>query len=189
VNKLGPCPTVWEVIEVVGFLSVDAAAVLLDIVVLAIPLAPNLWTPTRVSGRAAVLAGQAAVEVPKIVRKLQGVLKIAQAGTHITQISGGDHGSGAGETGGRGKSGGTSHTTVQKKIHGRNVRVDVEFPTGGSSGNVHVHIGKQKHFLNSPDDIRSLPKSVRRDRNIQRGIEKAFDLLSLSSTLLCEVSV
>ncbi len=85
----------------------------------------------------------------------------------------------------KGFTGGNSKTISNTKIDKNLVRVDVEFPTGGSSGNVHIQIkgsgiqgGQEKIFLNSPNDLQSLPKSTRNNPEVQRSVNKAFDLLS-----------
>ena len=80
-----------------------------------------------------------------------------------------------------GFTGGTSKTITNVEINRAKVRVDVEFPTGGSTGNVHVQVkgpGAGKFYLNNLDDLAELPKSIRNNESIQRGVKKAFDLLN-----------
>jgi hypothetical protein len=83
-----------------------------------------------------------------------------------------------------GFTGGTSKTISNTKINKNLVRVDVEFPTGGSSGNVHIQIkgantkrGQEKIFLNNPSDLTNLPRSIRSSPEIQKAVDKAFNLL------------
>ena len=63
--------------------------------------------------------------------------------------------------------GGVSTTITQKNINKQNVRVDVEYPqTVNSSGNVHVHVDQNKHYMESLNDMSVLPKAVRKDSDI-----------------------
>ncbi len=81
-----------------------------------------------------------------------------------------------------GRTGGTSRTVGGARVGRQNVRVDVEYPTGGSSGNVHVQWkgpgGPGKQFLNGLEDLQQLPRAIRENVVIQRAVAKAFDLLS-----------
>jgi hypothetical protein len=64
--------------------------------------------------------------------------------------------------------------------HGR-TRVDWEEPTDDTPGNVHVQgkgkgaIGKIK--IESLDDLKKLPRSIRENKIIRRGIERALEQL------------
>ncbi|MBO1063124.1 MAG: hypothetical protein HEQ14_20010, partial [Aphanizomenon flos-aquae CP01] len=103
----------------------------------------------------------------------------------FNQQNGNNTGGGSSSGNNKGFTGGNSKTISNTKIDKNLVRVDVEFPTGGSSGNVHIQIkgsgiqgGQEKIFLNSPNDLQSLPKSIRNNPEVQRSVNKAFDLLS-----------
>ena len=74
------------------------------------------------------------------------------------------------------KTGGVSHTIVNTKIRWKMIRVDVEYPTGGSTWNVHIQVKwlKGKFFLKSIKDLSKLPKSIKTNRLIQTWVEKAF---------------
>jgi RHS repeat-associated protein len=80
-----------------------------------------------------------------------------------------------------GFTGGTSKTVGTAKVGRGSVKVDVEFPTGESTGNVHVQYkgkgGQQKIFLNSIEDFAKLPKSWRSSPRLRRAAEKALELL------------
>ena len=79
-------------------------------------------------------------------------------------------------------SGFNSRTTARVQIGKQNARVDVELPTKNTPGEVHVQTkgpgGPQKYRVPSADDMSNVPRSLRENETIQRGIEKAFDLLS-----------
>jgi RHS repeat-associated protein len=75
-----------------------------------------------------------------------------------------------------------SHTTAVVDIsgHGR-TRVDWEEPTDDTPGNVHVQGkgkgGIPKVKIESLDDLKKLPRSIRENKNIRRGIERALEQL------------
>jgi hypothetical protein len=78
--------------------------------------------------------------------------------------------------------GGFNSRTVARTISGRTrVRVDVELPGRHGPGNVHVQTkgpgGNQKYPVDSPADLSGLPRFLRENEMIKRGVEKAFDLL------------
>ena len=79
-------------------------------------------------------------------------------------------------------SGYNSRTTARTQIGKQNARVDVELPTKNTPGDVHVQTkgpgGKQKYHIMDPNDLSGLPRFLRENETIQRGIQKAFDLLS-----------
>jgi hypothetical protein len=78
----------------------------------------------------------------------------------------------------KGFTGGTSSTVFpRRKIRGLDVRVDVEYPTGESTGNVNIHINNDKIYLDSVDDLQLLPSRLRKNTQIRRAVEKAFGLL------------
>jgi len=81
-------------------------------------------------------------------------------------------------TGSRGFTGGNSKTVVNVAIGRQKVRVDVEYPTGTSSGNVHNQTkgagGKEKFYLEQASDLGSLPGPIRSNSDIQRAVERAF---------------
>jgi RHS repeat-associated protein len=84
----------------------------------------------------------------------------------------------------KGITGGTSKTLVNVKINKQMVRVDVELPqTSLSSGNVHVQIkgtgagSGQKIFIESIDDLKNLPKSIRKNKQIREAAQKGLDQL------------
>ncbi len=80
-----------------------------------------------------------------------------------------------------GFTGGNSKTIKNVKIKKNMVRVDLEYPTGGSTGNVHVQIkgpDAAKIFINDPNDLSSLPRGIQNNQDIVRAIHKAFDLLN-----------
>jgi hypothetical protein len=138
-----------------------------------------------VAGRGTLALAQGGVRVSSSVRTgariFEAGLKGVQAGVHASAMTKGSGRGTRGVVGGgsnKGNTGGTSHTVIQKTINKQNVRIDIEFPTGGSSGNVHIHIGNQKIYLDSFNDIGNLPKAIRKDSDVQRAIKKAFDLLS-----------
>ena len=82
---------------------------------------------------------------------------------------------------GKGFTGGISKTVKNIKIGKNKVRVDVEYPTGGSIGNVHIQVkgpNKAKIYLDSIDDLQNLPKSIRNNREIQEALQRAFEQLS-----------
>lgn len=75
-----------------------------------------------------------------------------------------------------------SHTTASVSIpnHGR-TRVDWEEPTGNTPGNVHVQ-GKgrgavPKTKIESLRDLDKLPKAIRENPTIRRGVERALEQL------------
>jgi hypothetical protein len=84
-------------------------------------------------------------------------------------------------TPGAGWTGGTSKTIGNKRLNKDMVRVDVEFPTGESTGNVHVQVkgpgGPQKYYINDPADLSALPRYIRNDPEIVKWIGHGFDLL------------
>ncbi|MGH7426320.1 MAG: RHS repeat-associated core domain-containing protein, partial [Candidatus Methylomirabilales bacterium] len=89
-----------------------------------------------------------------------------------------------GQTGkgtGKKKTGGISKTLAWAKIEKLRVRVDVEFPTGGSTGNIHVQVkgpgAPKKYYIDNPNDLSALPRSIREDADIVRAIRKNFVLL------------
>lgn len=75
-----------------------------------------------------------------------------------------------------------SHTVATTDIAGNGrVRVDWEEPAGDQPGNVHVQ-GKgkgalPKTIMRTIEDLKNLPKAVRENQTIQRGVQKALDLL------------
>ncbi len=75
-----------------------------------------------------------------------------------------------------------SHTVTQTQIGKQNARVDVEYPEGGRDGNVHVQTkgpgGRERYGVGDPNDLSGLPKFLRDNQTIQRGVQKAFDLLN-----------
>jgi hypothetical protein len=75
-----------------------------------------------------------------------------------------------------------SHTTAQTQIGKQNARVDVDYPEGGRPGSVHVQTkgpgGAQYHPVRDANDLSGLPKFLRDNQTIQRGVQKAFDLLN-----------
>lgn len=79
-------------------------------------------------------------------------------------------------------SGHNSRTTARTKIGKQSVRVDAELPTDHSPGDVHVQTkgpgGPQKFRVPGVDELSGLPKAIRENSIIQRGIEKAFDLIN-----------
>ena len=87
-----------------------------------------------------------------------------------------------GETGrSEGFTGGESQTLFNQKIKGTQVRVDMEHPTGGSTGNVHVHLGKnEKIYINNMDELAVLPRAIRKHTGVRRALLKAFELLGRS---------
>lgn len=65
------------------------------------------------------------------------------------------------------------------KIGRNQVSVDAEVG-GGGQPNVHVQIkgpGQGKIYIKSADDLGALPKSIRTNREIQEGIQKAFEYI------------
>jgi RHS repeat-associated protein len=75
-----------------------------------------------------------------------------------------------------GFTGGNSATKLRLRINKINVRLDVEAPTGTSSGNIHVHIGsKNKIFINSIDDLAQLPGAVRKNQKLVNAILKELE--------------
>lgn len=79
-----------------------------------------------------------------------------------------------------GFTGGDSKSSQQVKIRKDMVRVDVEYPTGGSTGNVHIQVkgpNKAKYYLNSAEDLKNLPKSIRKNDQIKSLVEHAFEQL------------
>jgi RHS repeat-associated protein len=97
-------------------------------------------------------------------------------------------GAGIGAVAGRGltdvlfNSGFNSRTTGRAQIGKQDARVDAELPTDHSSGDVHVQTkgpgGPQKYRITDPNDLSGLPRFLRDNESIQRGIQKAFDLIS-----------
>jgi hypothetical protein len=75
-----------------------------------------------------------------------------------------------------------SHTTTTVDLPGRGrTRVDWEEPTENGPGNVHVQ-GKGKNAvpktrIDGPEDIQKLPRDVRENDAIRRGIERALEQL------------
>jgi RHS repeat-associated protein len=80
----------------------------------------------------------------------------------------------------KGFTGGNSKTVANIKTKTGQVRVDIEYPTGKSTGNVHINIKspKTKIYLNSVDDLQNLPKSLRKNAEIKRAVERAFEQLN-----------
>lgn len=74
----------------------------------------------------------------------------------------------------KGFTGGNSRTVYNSKIKGNEVRVDVELPTGDSTGNIHVHINQEKIFINTEEDIANLPKALRKDESLLNSIRKVI---------------
>jgi len=78
----------------------------------------------------------------------------------------------------KGFTGGNSKTMYQADIKGKGVRIDIEMPTGGSTGNVHIHVGKEKIFLDNVNDVSKLPKSIRKDVGVVKWVKKAFNFFN-----------
>lgn len=82
---------------------------------------------------------------------------------------------------GSGFTGGTSKTVVNVKIGKVKVRVDIEYPTGESSGNVHIQTkgagGSEKYYLNGAEGLSELPNAIRGNSEIQRAVDRAFEQL------------
>ena len=75
-----------------------------------------------------------------------------------------------------------SHTTATVDIPGLGrTRVDWEEPTGNTPGNVHVQGkgrgGVPKTRIGGPDDMNKLPKAIRENPTIRRGVERALEQL------------
>lgn len=84
---------------------------------------------------------------------------------------------------GRGFTGGVSKTVGREvKVGPQRVRVDVEFPTGGSSNNVPVQTkglrGPTKTYINDAQKLEQLLRSIRENPEVVKNINRAFDLLN-----------
>jgi len=83
--------------------------------------------------------------------------------------------------GGGGRGGFNSRTVARTEMGRTKVRVDVELPGTHGPGNVHVQTkgpgGPQKYPVSDPSDLSGLPRTLRENEIIQKGIEKAFDIL------------
>ena len=85
-------------------------------------------------------------------------------------------------TRGQARGGGFNSRTVARTTMGRTkARVDVELPGKHGPGNVHVQTkgpgGPDKFPISTPNDLSGLPRILRDNEIIRRGIDKAFDLL------------
>ena len=81
----------------------------------------------------------------------------------------------------RGRGGFNSRTMTRTTVGRTKARVDVELPGTHGPGNVHVQTkgpgGRQKYPIADPNDLSGLPRSLRENETIKRGIEKAFGIL------------
>ncbi|HAN09696.1 MAG TPA: hypothetical protein DCP90_03685 [Clostridiales bacterium] len=75
----------------------------------------------------------------------------------------------------KGFTGGNSKTMYQTDIKGKKVRIDIEKPSSKSSGNIHIHVGDKKTFLDTVDDIDKLPKSIKKNAGVNKWIKKSFE--------------
>jgi hypothetical protein len=106
---------------------------------------------------------------------------VAVAQTAMATTAGAGIGRAAGELIWGMASGFNSRTTARTKIGKQAARVDAELPTGHSPGEVHVQTkgpgGPQKYRVPSANDLSGLPRVLRENETIQRGITKAFELI------------
>lgn len=81
----------------------------------------------------------------------------------------------------RGRGGFNSRTMARTTIGRTSARVDLELPGTHGPANIHVQTkglgGNQKYRITDPSDLSGLPRSLRENEAIKRGIEKAFKLL------------
>lgn len=67
-------------------------------------------------------------------------------------------------------------TLQETKIGGKNVSVDAE--RGGSGQwNVHVKVNGEKVYIEKPGDLGNLPGSVRKNADVQKAVQDAFDYI------------
>lgn len=77
-----------------------------------------------------------------------------------------------------GGGGGFDNIRFLNKHNVKGSQVSVDLERGGSgSWRVQVHVGDERHILNSMDDVGQLPKSIRKNGRFMRSVQRAFDRL------------